>query len=128
MRRQFSIMDLLSLIATFAVVLAVHRWLGYDGAILAAPFGGVIVRKLFTRTIPESARLCRFKGTFAASVVAIAVCLADPRPHEISAASLVFGIPICILYGFAVMAALEGLLKISHWLGGRAGRCLTTPI
>ena len=49
---------------------------------------------------------------------AIAVCLADPRPHEISAASLVFGIPICILYGFAVTAAEEGLLKISHWLGG----------
>jgi hypothetical protein len=119
MRRQFSIADLLSLIATLAVILASHRWLGYDGVILATPFGGVIVGRLLTRTTPESPRMRRFRGTLTASVIAIAVCLADPRLHVTTALDLAFGTPICVLYGFAAMAALEGLLKISRWMGGR---------
>ena len=45
MRGQFSIADLLSLTATFAVLFASSRWLGYDGAILATPFGGVVNEK-----------------------------------------------------------------------------------
>jgi hypothetical protein len=127
MRRQFSIVDLLALIATFAGLLAYHRWLGYDGEILAAPFGGVIVGKLSTRTISESARWRRIRGSFAASVVAIAVCLADPRPHQTTAVDLVFGIPICILYGCVATASLEELLKIGRWSSGRSGRGLTPP-
>jgi hypothetical protein len=74
MRRQFSIADHLSLMATLAVILASHRWLGYDGVILAAPLGGVIVVRRFTRTISESPRMRRFRGTLIASVIAIAVC------------------------------------------------------
>jgi hypothetical protein len=117
MKRQFSIADLLSLIASFAVLLAFHRWLGYDGVILATPFGGVIVGRLLTPAISEPARLRRFRGAFAASGLAIAVCLADPRPHVTTAFDLALGIPICFLYGFAAMATLEGLLKIGRWLG-----------
>lgn len=122
MRRQFSIADLACLIAIFAVILAARQWLGYDGVILAMPYGGVIARKLFTRTIFESARSGRFRETLTASVVAIAVCLADPRPHATTAVDLAFGIPICVQYGFAAMGTLEGLLKTSRWLGGRVTR------
>jgi hypothetical protein len=119
MKSQFSIVDLLSLIATFAVILGFHRWLGYDGVILATPFGGVIVGRLLTRTISESAPLRWFRGTLTATVIAIAICLADPRPHLTTAFDLAVGFPICVLYGFAAMAALEGLLKISRRMGGR---------
>ena len=119
MKRQFSIVDLLSLIATVAVILASHRWLSYDGVILAAPLGGVIVGGLFTRTIAESARSRWFRGTLTASVIAIAVCLADPRPHVTIAFDLALGTLICVLYGFAAMAALEGFVKVSRWMGGR---------
>ena len=107
MRRQFSIADLLSLIATIAVILASHRWLGYDGVILATPFGSVIVVRFLTRTIPESPRMRRSRGTLTASVIAIAVCLADPRPHVTIAFDLALGTLICVLYGFAAMEALE---------------------
>jgi hypothetical protein len=107
MKLRFSIADLLSLIATFAVVLASYRWLGYDGLILAAPFGGVIVGRLLTRTIAESARSRWFRGTLTSSVIAIAVCLADPRPHVTIAFDLALGTLICVLYGFAAMEALD---------------------
>jgi hypothetical protein len=122
MRRQFPIADLLWLIATFAVILAVRRWVGSDGVILARPFGGVIVGRLSTRAISESARLRRLSGTLTASGLAIAAWLADPRPQVTTAAELAFGIPLCVLYGFAPMAALGSLLETSRWRGGRVTR------
>jgi hypothetical protein len=36
-----------------------------------------------------------------------------------TAFDLAFGTLICVLYGFAAMAALEELLKTSRWMGGR---------
>jgi hypothetical protein len=127
MRRQFSIADLLSLTATFAVLFASYRWLGYDGAILATPFGGVVVAKLLTSRCSESTRSRWLRAFLAASIVAIAVCLVDPRLYGTTAGDLAFGIPICFLYGFIATAALEGLLKIVRRLrmqvAGARSRC-----
>jgi hypothetical protein len=97
MRRPFSLADLFPRIAPLGVLLAFQRGLGPDGVIQAAPFGGVIVGRRFPGTIPESAGLRRSGGTGAASVPAIAACLADPRPHVRTAADDAFGFPICVL-------------------------------
>src|SRR4051794_17544343 len=98
MRRQFSIATLLRLVATCAAVLAMARWLGYDGVILATPFLGAGAGGRFACSESAPARQRRMAATVVAGLVTTAVCLADPRPHITTGLDLVLGIPTCFLY------------------------------
>jgi hypothetical protein len=114
---RFSIGNLLWLVATSAVVIALPRWLGRDAAVLEAPFCGAFAGRLLARTISESARLRWLGGTFAGGVVTIAVCLSDLRGHVATARDHAVAIPVCLLYGLVATAALEGAAKMLVWLG-----------
>ncbi|QEH34926.1 hypothetical protein OJF2_34710 [Aquisphaera giovannonii] len=81
MRLRFSIADLLWLAAGCAGVLAVLRWAGYVGALLAAPFLAAGVTGRLMRGVSAPAFVRWAVSTLAASGTLIGVWLADPGPH-----------------------------------------------